>query len=98
MDEQSRREEDELAARQDGRLYPLGRALRATYDAENHNTLGTDVTGLMLDLARVPYERDEVCRDEVRRDAVDSRAPEPQQMARGASPGWFERVRGLLGR
>ncbi|MBB4154890.1 hypothetical protein GGQ80_002806 [Sphingomonas jinjuensis] len=93
MDEQSRREEDELAARQDGRLYPLGRALRATYDAENHNTLGMDVTGLMLDLARVPYERDEGRRG----DAVEPTVA-PQQMARGSSPGWFERFRGLLGR
>lgn len=92
MDDQAGREEDELAARQDGRLYPLGRVLRATYDADNHNTLGTDVTGLMLDLARVPYERDE---KPAARDGVGAA---PQQSARGPSPGWFERVRGLLGR
>lgn len=94
MDEQSRRDEDELAARQDGRLYPLGRVLRATYDADNHNTLGTDVTGLMLDLARVPYERDEARSEDAAADAP----PAPQRSARGPSPGWFERFRGLLGR
>ena len=45
--------EEELAARQDPRLYPVGRVLRDTFDAENHDSLGTDVTGLMLDLARI---------------------------------------------
>ena len=48
--------EDQLRAHQDGRVYPLGRALRTTYDAENHDSLGSDVTGLMIDLAKVPYE------------------------------------------
>jgi hypothetical protein len=45
--------EDELAARQDPRLYPVGRALRSSYDAENHDSLDPVVMGLMLDLARV---------------------------------------------
>lgn len=45
--------ENELAGRQPTALYPIGRALRATYDAENHDSLGTDLTGLMLALARV---------------------------------------------
>jgi len=45
--------EDELAARQDPRLYPVGRAVRSTYDADNHDTLDPIVTGLMLDLARI---------------------------------------------
>ncbi|MHA0330421.1 hypothetical protein [Sphingomonas aquatilis] len=31
-------------------------ALRATFDADNHATLSRDVTGLMLDLSRVPFE------------------------------------------
>jgi hypothetical protein len=48
--------EAELEHRQSGTLYTVGRALRATYDAENHHTLGRDVTGLMLDLARVPTD------------------------------------------
>jgi hypothetical protein len=50
--------EDQLRAIQDGRVYPLGRALRATYDADNHATLGNDVTGLMIDLSKIPYEAD----------------------------------------
>lgn len=45
--------EHELAGRQPTALYPIGRALRATFDAENHDSLGTDLTGLMLTLARV---------------------------------------------
>lgn len=45
--------ENELAGRQPTTLYPIGRALRATFDAENHDSLGTDLTGLMLALARV---------------------------------------------
>lgn len=47
--------EDELASRQ-GDLYPVGRALRRTFDAENHDSLGTDLTGLMLELARIEPE------------------------------------------
>jgi hypothetical protein len=48
--------EAELEHRQGGTLYTVGRVLRSTYDAENHHTLGRDVTGLMLDLARVPTD------------------------------------------
>lgn len=49
--------EDELAARQDPRLYPLGPALRSTFDADNHDSLDPVVTGLMLDLAHVEADR-----------------------------------------
>jgi hypothetical protein len=49
-------DDDELPPGQDAKLQPLGQALRATYDADNHATLSKDVTGLMLDLARVPFE------------------------------------------
>jgi hypothetical protein len=48
--------EDELHIRQGAKLYPVGQALRATYDADNHASLSSDVTGLMLDLAHVPFE------------------------------------------
>lgn len=48
--------EDELEDRQ-GKLYPVGRALRRTFDAENHDSLGTDLTGLMLELARIDPEK-----------------------------------------
>ena len=44
--------ESELEGRQ-GDLYPVGRVLRRTFDAENHDSLGTDLTGLMLELARI---------------------------------------------
>ena len=44
--------EEELASRQ-GDLYAVGKALRRTFDAENHESLGTDLTGLMLELARI---------------------------------------------
>lgn len=45
--------EDDLLGRQNAALYPVGRALRATFDAENHDSLGQDLTGLMLELARI---------------------------------------------
>lgn len=48
-------QEHELEDRQ-GKLYPVGRALRRTFDAENHDSLGTDLTGLMLELARIDPE------------------------------------------
>lgn len=48
--------EERLKLVQDVRVYPVGRVLRETFDADNHDTLGSDVTGLMINLARVPYE------------------------------------------
>lgn len=45
--------EDELESRQAPGLYPVGRVLRQTYGADNHASLGTDLTGLMLELARI---------------------------------------------
>lgn len=41
------------AERPAGNIDPIGEALRATYDADNHDSLGRDLTGLMLALARV---------------------------------------------
>ena len=70
--------EDELRAHQDGRVYPLGRALRSTYDADNHDSLGPDVTGLMIDLSKVPYDRDAV-------------APQPAR-AEPAPRSWRDRL------
>jgi hypothetical protein len=46
-------DEDELVGRQRTDLYPIGHALRRTYRADNHDSLGQDLTGLMLHLARV---------------------------------------------
>ena len=48
--------EEQLKLVQDARVYPVGRVLRETFDAENHETLTSDVTGLMINLARVPFE------------------------------------------
>ena len=84
------REEDrehELQANQDGRVYPLGCALRATYDADNHHTLGTDVTGLMIDLSKVPFGPDEVDPPAAARPVLAS--PPPRS--------WVTRLGGLFG-
>lgn len=83
MADEVSRDEEVLEGRQGANLYPLGRALRATYHAENHHTLTNDVTGLMLDLARVPFDEDEV----VPLPAV----PPPPPRA-----GWLVRLRLLL--
>ena len=48
--------EERLKLEQDARVYPVGRVLRETFDAENHESLTNDVTGLMINLARVPFE------------------------------------------
>ena len=45
--------EEELANRQTSGLYPIGRALRSTFDAENHDSLGRDLTALMMQLATI---------------------------------------------
>lgn len=55
MDDEFAREE-RLKLVQDVRVYPVGRVLRDTFDADNHETLGNDVAGLMINLSRVPYE------------------------------------------
>ncbi|GAA0656950.1 hypothetical protein FHT00_002350 [Sphingomonas insulae] len=78
-------DERDMAFRQDGKLYPLGQALRATYDADNHATLGKHVTGLMLDLAQVPFEPHEF------QPIVTTLTPPPR-------PSWLARVRSALPR
>ncbi len=80
--------EEWLQDYQGGRAYPLGRALRETYDADNHATLDSDVTGLMIDLSKVPYEPAAI------------RAPEPAVPPPAASavrPSILARLGGLLG-
>ena len=81
--------EEELKQRQGAALYPLGRALRATYDADNHDTLGSDVTGLMLELTRLPYEPGRAC---ARAEPHERKAPDraPPDPSRG---GWLDRLR-----
>ncbi len=79
MADGSKAEDEELQGRQGAKLFPVGQALRATYDAENHESLSKDVTGLMLDLARVPFEPHEF-------EPVTRPAPTP------ARPGWIGRL------
>ena len=79
MADGSKAEDEELQGRQGAKLFPVGQALRATYDAENHASLSKDVTGLMLDLARVPFEPHDF-------EPVTRPAPTP------ARPGWIGRL------
>lgn len=85
--------ENQLQAHQDGRVYPLGRALRSTYDADNHDTLGTDVTGLMIDLSKVPYDDSDV--------GFMPRAPQPDAALPPSLPppprSWVARLGGWFG-
>jgi len=48
--------EERLKLLQDNRVYPVGRVLRETFDADNHDSLSSDVAGLMIDLSRVPFD------------------------------------------
>lgn len=86
MDEDAR--DERLKDRQGGRVYSVGEALRATFDAENHDTLGPDVTGLMIDLSKVPYEPG----------AVPAAAPAPLPSASTVRPSILLRIGGLFGR
>lgn len=91
-DEQFPRE-DELKSRQAAGLYPVGRALRATFDAENHDTLGNDLTGLMLQLARVDPDAPSLPRGE-----PPVAAPSPVAAPAPPRRGWRAMVDRLLGR
>jgi len=73
-------DEDDLPPGQDPKLQPLGQALRATYGSDNHATLSKDVTGLMLDLAQVPFEPHEFL-------------PLPVPHRTAVPRGWLARVR-----
>ena len=84
--------EERLKLIQDARVYPVGRVLRETFDAENHDTLGSDVTGLMLNLARVPFEPTA---------PVAAREEAPPAEPKGLLArirGWLARIRAWLGR
>ena len=78
-------DEQALQHRQGAKLYPVGQALRATFDADNHATLSKDVTGLMLDLAHVPFEPHEF------EPIVTTLTPPPRM-------GWLARMRSALPR
>ena len=85
--------EEWLQGHQDGRVYPLGQALRRTWDAENHDSLGSDVTGLMIDLSKVPYEPAAV---QPAAAAVPVPAPVLPE-ASEARPSMLARLGGLIG-
>lgn len=38
-------------------LHPIAHVLQETYPADNYDTLGNDLTGLMIDLSRVPFDK-----------------------------------------
>lgn len=56
MSEPRDSDDDRLERLQGTPLHPVGTVLRATYDADNHATLSAEVTALMINLSRVPYE------------------------------------------
>ena len=78
--------EDELESRQPAVLYPVGRALRQTFDAENHDSLGTDLTGLMLELARIDPNAAPTPRGEL---PVPATAPAPPSPTRAIRRSWW---------
>ena len=59
-------------------LAPIASALRTTYDAENHDSLGSDLTGLMLTLARV--------------EPPAPKPPSATPPAPTPAPSWFQRM------
>ncbi|MBI0476091.1 hypothetical protein D9601_12090 [Sphingomonas sp. MA1305] len=91
--------EDGLAARQDAKLYPVGRALRTTFDADNHDTLSRDVTALMLDLARIPYDEADRTGPPVRRPIAPPTVGEQQPAEHDAQgSGLSALIRGVVRR
>lgn len=91
--------EDGLAARQDAKLYPVGRALRTTFDADNHDTLSRDVTALMLDLARIPYDETDRVGPPARRQIAPPTTGEQQEAEHGAQGnGLSALIRGVVRR
>ncbi len=54
-----------------GRAAPLARILGDTYDAENHATLGNDLTRLMVQLSVEPPPRIDLAPPRERRPVVD---------------------------
>jgi hypothetical protein len=84
-------DEQDLEIRQGATLFPVGQALRATYGADNHATLGKQVTALMLQLAQVPFEPHEL--QPIAPAPAPASAPTPAPPAR---IGWLARMRSAL--
>ena len=95
--------EDELESRQDAALYPVGRVLRATFDAENHDSLGNDLTGLMLELARIDPDGAPLQRGPLPVETTEpvQPLPVPEPSAPPRAPWWqavLAWLRSLMGR
>ena len=84
--------------RQDGRVYPVGRVLRDAYRADNHDSLGSDVTGLMIDLSRVPYGAAAAPAVDLHPDSASDSDRDPRPAASLVRPSILARLGGLLGR
>jgi hypothetical protein len=96
MDDAYDADDDSLKQRQGAALYPVGRTLRSTFDAENHDSLGADVTALMLSLSRIPYEP---CAKHRLPEELPAATPTAVAVAgepRAAAPSLIARVRTLL--
>ena len=90
--------EEWLQERQDGRVYPVGRVLRDTYHADNHDSLGSDVTGLMIDLSRVPYGAAAAPAADPHPDRASDSDRDSRPFASRVRPSILARLGGLLGR
>ena len=74
-------ERDDRPRGLDGQLDPVARVLRSAFDANNHDTLGSDLTGLMIDLSRVPFDAAD------RLPATTGPDGQPQSLPNGARGG-----------
>ena len=91
--------EEELKVRQGASVYPIGRALRSTFDAENHHSLRSDITGLMLRLSHITIDPNEPAVPGTQRLHVPAQAHRPGEGAPPAGPGlWGRLTSRLLGR
>jgi hypothetical protein len=90
-------DETELAGRQPTALYPIGRALRSTFDAENHESLGNDLTGLMLELAHIDPDAQPLSRGAMPVPAAPAAVPPPVHASTPVS-WWRATVDRLLAR
>lgn len=80
---EAKKPDGELGLRREAGLDPIGHVLRQTYDAENHDSLGKDLTGLMLQLAVVD--------DDPAQTSPGSRAS-PPAVAPPRARRWWERL------
>lgn len=80
---------------QDANVHPIGRALRSTFGTDNHDTLGSELTGLMIDLSRVPFDANDHPGPPAVLPTAQRRAGTPPAVATGRE-GRFGRLLKLL--